>query len=345
MFDNLRRYIDEVESTAESTREFINKLNGAIRRQTNAIEKAEAQIKLMRDERKYVAGIKPQIQKDALKLSKDILFNNVLKALRTNKEFDEEVYRLRLFEAVEDNDTYIVRITGTGFESRVAVDVLLDKSAGRLNMWAAAIKAVRSELGVVIPRKDAKRYRKAAIRASLAWRRLYESGAYISTVQKRLAAAAKTAPFWSILNFGTPPVGAMSSDRGGFSTPKNRPTNFVDSAEREISSAVAGLFDTARENYYTLFEQYNSFLEEALISQQRLRDLAEEIRLDRGVVRQLERKYNIEVDRQNRNSLEKAVDLVRKGIKTQGKISILTTSGKRRVLSAGVIKEFLAEYG
>jgi hypothetical protein len=336
MFPELRNYLDELESTAESTGVFLRKLNGGRRRNLNAIANAEAQIKLMRNETKFVASLKPQIQRDTLELSKTILFNEARSALRTNKEFDDEVYRLPLFEAIESNDTYTVRMQGAGFSSTVSVDINLDKSAGRLNMWAAAIKAVRDELGVVIPRKDSKVYRKKAIAASMAWKRLYESGAYTETVEQRLQASAKIAPFWSILNFGTT---KLSSDRGGFATPKNRPTNFLHKAEQEIKSAIAGLFTTAKEKYQSAFAEYNAFLEDSRERQLRLDEMANEIRIDLQTVRKLEREYEIDSQEIDRNKLEKAVLEVRKRL-TNKKIFDIGAKGSRKRISRGTIERF-----
>jgi hypothetical protein len=341
MFPELRDYLDEVEATAESTGEFLRKLNGARRRLSNKIAKSNEQVKLMKDERKYVAELKPQIIKDAIKVSKDILFNNTLAALRINKEFDDPVYRVPLFEAIESNDTYLARATGTGFDSKISVDINLDKSAGRLNMWAAAVKAVRVGLGVKIPKRGGGRFEKSAIVASRAWRRYYTSKSqeWSDTIESRLQASAKIAPFWSIINFGTT---TMASDRGGYPTPTNRNTNFVDKAEREIKSAVAGFFDTAKENHRTLFNDYNKFLDEALATQARLDEMANDIRLDLKVVRGLERQLGVEIESINRSKLEKAVELIRKGLLTQGRVDITARGSRRRVRpSVSTIREAL----
>jgi hypothetical protein len=341
MFPELRDYLDEVEFTAESTGKFLRKLNGARRRLSNAVAKAESQVKLMRDERKYVAQLKPRIIKDAIKISKDILFNNVLAALRTNKEFDDPVYRKPLFEAIESNDTYLVRTHGTGFSSKVSVDINLDKSAGRLNMWASAIRAVRANLGIKVPRKGSKAFEKSALSASRAWSRYYTSKTqeWYNTITARLEASPTIAPFWSIINFGAVP---MASDRGGYPTPKNRSTNFVNKSEQEIKSAVAGFFDTARENYKVLFEDYNKFLEDALAIQARLDDMANTIRLDLRAVRDLERRLGLETEQINRNKLEKAVELIRRGLLSQGRIDITASRSRKRVRpSISTIREAL----
>lgn len=342
MFQNLRNYLDYVEDTVESTREFLNKLNGARRRQANAIEKAEAEIKLMRNETKYVASIKPQIQKDTLKLSKDILFNQARSALDKNKEFDDEIYRVPLFETIENNDTYLVRMYGSGFNSKVSVDINLNRTAGVLNLWGAAVKAARARLSVKVPRKGSKVYERSAQSASKAWARHYSNkdDKYYTMIETRLQLSAKPAPFWSILNFGTVP---LSSDRGGFPTPTNKNTDFVGKAEREIQLATRGLFDTAKEEFNRTFEQLNAFLEEEYARRERLNDIVNQVHLDRAVVRSLERKMNFDINEIDKNKLEKAVDRVRKGLLTQGRVSI--GSGRRKTLSVNVIKEFLINYG
>jgi hypothetical protein len=339
MFPEIKRYIEtEVEPVAEATSEFLHKLNGARRRNLNSIAKSEEQIKLMKNEVKYVASIKPEINNNAKKIAKDTLFNAALVALRTNKEFDDPLYRVPLFESIESDDTYLVRITGAGFNSKVSVDINLDKSAGRLNMWADAIKSVRKSLGIKIPRKDSKNYYKSAKSASHAWARHYtnKDDIYTSTIESRLEISAKPAPFWSILNFGTV---ALASDRGGFPTPKNKATNFVDKAEKDVALAIRGLFDTARENFNQSFADYNTYLDEALSRQERLDSLRNEIKLELSSIRKLESTLNLEGQEINRNKLQAAVMDVKNNLSNKKTFEI-GVKGSRKRISRSTIKEF-----
>jgi hypothetical protein len=237
----------------------------------------------------------------------------------------------------------MVRMSGTGFNSTVSVDINLDKTAGRLNMWASAVKAVRKDLKIKVPNKGSKIYEKAALSASRAWGRYYSSQTeeWRNTIEARLQKTGNfVAPFWSILNYGTV---SLASDRGGYPTPKNTKTNFVDAAEREIKLTLRGLFDTAKENFNAQFEQYNEFLAQELERRDRLDQLVDRVRFERSVVRQLEKSLDYDVTEINRNKLEKEVDNVRRGLLQSGRVSI--GSGRRKTLSVNVIKEFLTQYG
>lgn len=337
MFRDLNKYLDKIEDAAEATGSFLRKLNGARVRQRNAINKSEEQIKLMKNESKYVQSIKPSIIDDTRKISKDILYNNLVDALAINEEFDDAVYRGNLLEVVENNDTYMVRITGSGFNSKISVDINLDKTAGRLELWERAVKAARKELKIKVPRRGSKNFDSAARAASRAWAGIYsrKDAKYYNTIKKRLSFAVKPAPFWSIVNFGTIP---FKSDRGGYPTPRNRNTGFVNKAEIEIQSATAGFFDTARGEFEELFEEYNKYLVEARERMTRLDNLAEEIRFDREVARKLERTLNLDRQEVDRDALSKAVEQVRKGLLAKGKINIGRRNRKylsvRRIVEA-----------
>lgn len=343
MFNSLRDYLTEVEGTAESTSAFLRRLNGARTRLRNAIAKSEAEVAKYKNEKKFVADLKEDISKSARQLAKTILLNHFTTALRTNKEFDEPVYRLPMLVAIGDDDTYLVRTSGTGYKSKVSVDINLDKTAGRLNMWGAAIKAYRAELGVSVPRKDSKKYKKKALQASRAWAGIYNrragGGKWLETVEGRLELAAKPAPYWQLIDKGAV---KMSSDRGGYPTPKNTNTNFVHKAEEEISAAILGLFDTAKEKYDSLFVEYNEFIAEAKDRMLRLDHLAEEIRLDLRIVRTLQKRLETEEKQIDDNKFQKAVQLIRQGMLNKGRIDVTPKGTKKRTtFSVNTIKDML----
>ena len=131
MFSELNKYLDQVESTAESTGVFLRKLNGARTRLRNAIEKTQQSVKELRNDEKYFAEARTKIQKESLKVAKNILIFNMRHAILLNEEFNEPPYRNALYRAIEDNDTYFFRRVGSGLSGSLRLDINLDKSGGR----------------------------------------------------------------------------------------------------------------------------------------------------------------------------------------------------------------------
>lgn len=342
MFEDLKNFLDtKIEPAIESTGQFLRKLNGARTRLKNAIAKAEEQLKSLKDERKYVSDLKQDIREQAITSAKDELYATAVKAIQTNQEFDNKYYRKALFEAIDDDDTYIVRMAGSGFSSTIRVTIDLNRTAGRLNLWGAAVKAARQQLGLKVPRKNNKAFDKKAKGASRAWARIYNDGGkeYNLTIRTRLAAAGKVAPFWSILDDGTPP--GLSSDRGGYPTPKNKVTNFESKAQVNVNARLAKVFIDLKKEYQAQFEGSFEELEIAKKDLDRLDDTAESIRLDIKANRELEAALGLDKIEIDRVKLDKSIDLVRKGLLTKGRVNIAPQGAKRKYVSILKIKENL----
>jgi len=342
MFNDVLDYTKQLQSSAETTQAFLYRLRGGRTRLINKIIKAEESTKLMSDETKYVASLKPQIKLDALQATKDTLFAKAVQAIRENYEFNAEPYQKALFLAIEDNDTYRIDIRGSGFESTISVDINLDKTAGRLNMWGSAVKAARRELGIKTPNKNNKNYQKLADQASRAWAGIFSARGekFLKTVQTRLKLSARPAPFWQILDKGTVP---LSSDRGGYPTPTNTNTNFVFESEHSVNEYFKNYIFKLKIDYQKLFSQYERFLEEAQTRLLELNEMIDEISLDVKKTNQLRKRleeiYKGDIDS---NKLEKAVQLVREGLLTKGKVELTAKGSKSRVRpSISVIKEYL----
>lgn len=354
MFPGLNDYLDEIENTVESTSNFLRKLNGARTRLKNAIEKAEQTIKDLKDEDKYFAGIKNEIQKDALKVAKSKLFFNAKHAYLVNEEFNEPPYRNALALAITDNDTYMFRRTGSGFSGMLKIDINLDKTAGRIYAWAAGIKAYRKILEKEKEQKarekaqeKGKRYKKSIynpILASKAWAGIFESRSgtfskFQTTIRERLALSGSVAPFWMLLDKGVIP---LKSDRGGYPTPTSTETNFVHDTEVEVQDLIDASLTEARKNYYQSIADYNEFLATEKNRLLSLDNLADNIRLDIREIRKLERMLESQEKEISRNKLEKAADSIRRGLLTKGTIDITAKGSKKRTrLSVSTLTEYL----
>lgn len=347
MFKGVLDYTKQLEIGADFTQAFLYKLRGGRRRVINSITKAEEQVKFARNETKYVASLKPKIQKEAIKFAKEALFISTINALKKRQEFDIPLYRKPLFESIADNDTYKIRSRGSGFNSIISVNINLDATAGRLNMWGSAIKIARKILGVKVPtkRSSEKKRTATALQASRAWAGIYDKrggknkGKYDETIKLRLSKSSKPAPFWELLDKGALP---MPSDRGGYPTPNNLPLNFVDKTEKEINTAISRLFLDKKEEYKGLFIDFDVFMQEAQERLIRLNEMVDKVSLNVRITKQLERELGLEEQDISRNKLEKAVQLIREGLITGGRINITAKgSRKRRGLSVNIIKELL----
>jgi hypothetical protein len=346
MFDDLRRYVEyEVEPVAEATDSFLRKLRGAKTRVSNAIKKAEDSGKVLVDERRYVASIKPELKSTILNTAKDSLYSEFLDAIVTNNEFDEDIYRQPLVNAIENNSTYRIRFTGTGFRTIASIDIDLNATAGTLDMWGNAIKRARSSLGVQIPSKYSRKEHREYIaqRASQAWaaiaarRHSDESFTWYNTIQLRISSTAKKAPYWQIIDKGTVP---LTSDRGGYATKLNRPTNFVATAEETARYEASKIMDRAKELYDSKIAEYNESLEDARWLQQKLDNMVDDIKLDIRVINNLKSELDSIGREVDKDKLRLAIEDVKKSLSSR-KFFELGVRGSRRRISRRTLEEFV----
>lgn len=349
MFESVENYVNELNNSVDYTKGFIKKLSGGRTRLANSIAKSEEAVKTVANETKYVANLKPTISKLALQGAKDILFANAKQAIRTNYEFDAAPYRLGLFEAIENNDTYRINTRGSGFSTVMTVDINLDKTAGRLNIWGSAIKKARQELGVKVPRKTKNITKELennvlALRASRAWAKIFDrrSGTFSKfskTVRLRLSFSTKPAPFWQLLDKGEVP---LSSDRGGYPTPKNTSTNFVNESEQTTKDYISNLFLKEEEKYRELTSSYNTVLDGAKTRLAELDSLVDEIRLDQKQIQNLNTKADRVLRANYDTKLEKAVQLIREGLISTKSLELASKGSYRgKRFSMETIRELL----
>jgi hypothetical protein len=327
MFDSLNRYFSDLENSANDTKEFIRKLRGGVTRLSNGIVKAEQEVKEARNERNYVAKLKLAYKKEAIQLAKTSLFDATANAIKKRQEFDIPLYKNAIYEAVLDNDTYLYRPTGSGFNSILKVDIDLNRTAGRLNMWGTAVKRTRAELGVKIPSKHSRKEKreKAALQASRAWAGIYNrrgsaNSKYMQTIKKRMENAAKAGSWWELLDKGT--ISIPSSDRGGYATPKNAALNFVDRIEKETNESLLKSFEKEKEKYSALLGNYDSIISGAYQTLEEVSNLVNEISLDskkiQGLSKRAEKLFKVKYE----EKLAKAIKLIEQGLLSTKKLDL-----------------------
>lgn len=355
-FTELGKFLDEIEETAESTARFLRTLNGARTRLRNALEKANLALKdAAKGGDRYFAQQRSSIQKESLSIVKGLLKFELLNSILTNHEFDEPVYKEVLDKAIRRDETYTFVKVGSGFQGTLKVRINLNKTAGRLQSWASGIKKYRK----ILEEEKEKKRRQAAkkkgkqrirripynpIKASKAWRRIFSqraptSGEFFDTISSRLELSGAEAPFWQIIDQGEPL--AMSSNRGGFPTPTPQPTHFVKNTEKLANEYLDRQVIASRAKYIEEIQELRDIVDKETLRLEKLDGMAEAIRLDIKDVRKLERQLQVENVDRNRSKLENAVQLIRQGVLTTGRLLLKTGQGKTRSILVEKIRRYL----
>lgn len=355
MFPELVNKLNEIDQIREPTGEFLRKLNGSRTALRNHLEKAKTSINEKEAERAYFVDTIAKLQKESLKMAKSTVKFNLLNAILSNDEFDEPPYRNSINRAIAKDNAYTFVKTGDGVETFLKIKIDLNRTAGHLPSWAKGIKAYRKILDDEKKRKREEKKKKSGkkrmkaivynpLSASRAWAHIYNSREgsqtkFQVTVRNRLELSGALAPFWSIIDKGEPL--AMSSNRGGYATPVPVETGFVHDSEKTVNDYIDRQLIAKRKEYQDLLASYREFIKKGYEKLAELDAMAEEIRFDLKVVRKMERELGL-VDKDiSRTKFEKAVQLVREGLKTTGRFTISGSGGGRVTVAAKAIKELL----
>lgn len=362
MFNDVLDYIKGLQGSTNKSKAFLRKLRGARTRLVNRMTKAEQQVALMKNPDKYVKSLDDTLRSETIKAGKDVLQGSILEAIRDNYEFDWPEYKRGLLAAAKSKEIFTVRaLGGTSWDTRYLVSIDMDDSAGRLNRWAAGVKAYRKQLELekeqsakkskIRDKKGRfKKYKKPKydpIAASYGWANIFEGRTagdprFRRTIAGRLEYSGATAPFWELLDKGEV---SMSSDRGGFPTPSKQPTRFVAKASEVMEEYLKNLLQTYRNNYDSLFTDYDKFLEEAEKILLELESMIEQFSIDDAVLTRLEQKLAGENQKIDRNKLAEAVRKIEEGLLTKGSVELTARGSPRRVRRAvSTISDFLTDY-
>lgn len=324
-------YVQIIESDVKYTKEFLNTVYGARRRLVNSIEKSKKDLKSASNPSKYISKLKPSIIKEIKNGAKFIIERNITDAAAESKEFNDEVYLNPLIAAAKKPDTFTVVIKGSSWEILPSVTINLNSTAGRLNLWASGIKAYRKAIGVKIPKKNSKLYNARAVGASKGWAKIYNDNGsrFTKTIKGRLSASGAKAPYWQLLDKGTPPT--LPSDRGGYPTPEFSATNFVEKTEQEVKTLGRDLVINLRDQFNDYINSIEPDLIEAKETLKRLDSLVDEIKLGRKANSLVERYFKDIIQYIDRNKLDKALDKIRRGLLVSGTVDITKSGSKKRV--------------
>ncbi len=225
--DDISQFLNGIEKSISNSKKNLSDASGVL----EELDKAQTSLyevlqKLNRAADQFSNGefIRENIE-IAFKLvdeSKSSVFvENTAGAMLLSQEFSHSVFAGNLMEAVRDPNSLRMFLNYSGLESTITVDNNLDEVAGSLEDWGRAVLEVREARGGS---------RSTPERASKSWAVLFNnrqtSSPWAGIQQRRLSFAGKLAPYWQILDKGHANI-SLVSDRGGYATPTEAPTNFV----------------------------------------------------------------------------------------------------------------------
>ena len=245
---------------------------------------------------------------------KDLKAGNVLEttlikwiddAVTTNQEFAEDAYLQPLYQVAKDKDIYLLTLKGAGWSVEVDLNIIFEQEAGTLGEWAEAVSNYR-ELELNTRGLDNE---EAGKKATDWWyTHVYGTSLGDKTIKGRLGGTDGVAPYWQILNNGTPP--SMSSDRpGGHNPVKATTTLFVEDAELEIEKEFRDL----RIKEYDVWKQEEQELKKVVAEFEKQRDsYSEDVKNLSTDFRLNEKLYQGFAEKQKFINQNKMIDIVRR---------------------------------
>lgn len=161
-------------------------------------------------------------------VKENILLKHISEAISSSSEFNDPVFAPYLLQAASNEEALIVTLQYSGTSSKIEVDNNMNAVAGSLEDWGRAVSAVRGDS------------KSNSNKASSSWANLFRSKSsnslWESIERERGIFSGKLAPFWEILDKGHSGI-RLSSDRGGYPTPSEPPSHFIDDTIKELEGA------------------------------------------------------------------------------------------------------------
>lgn len=252
--------IAKLQEVLENYIRYRRELKDKIARYDNDLDYELANLEIRAEERTRQTGT-------------EILIENAILAIENTKEFDLPEFKQRLVNAIRDSRT----ITIQHDNSNPIVRINLEVTAGTLEDYFAGVEAARANLGIGSTRTPKRRTHKESgdDLPSRIWRdKIYSSAReggiknpksdkergnvakfasqYYRTIEARLAAMNSMAPWWYILEYGTP-----DSSGTGFPYPVFSGQGFVANSIPLIKSAYLRILDSMHSN---IFETYSKLV-------------------------------------------------------------------------------------
>lgn len=313
-----------------SLREFRNLLD----RLDNEIKNAQARYRYkVNDTRRPMRVIK-QLIENVKKTASLTLIKHFDLATQTNVEFSNQVYRNLLYTAVKEDDTIFMFIPrGSGWGTQIGVQIVLER-AGTIDDYARGILLYREKLHV----KEGKKA-DSGRRATEYWlTKIYGRSLKLAeTVLNRVRMSGRPAPFWQLINSGSP-AGGLPSDRSddSYNPFPSEPTGFVDNAERELRVELS---QQIQEQAFIVVDETLSLkaeIDNAIEIKREALQLINSIDMDFAKTKQIIQKLGKPKRYVDRNKLAEAVRKYRAGQEFDGATIDISRagSGKRTRITA-----------
>ncbi len=211
--NNLKPLLSNIDETMGKLIEVKGKLNNSL-------------IQLDSDEitRKSVESLFQSIEEE----KSTTLLRYITDAISFSSEFNDPVFAPYLLRAAEKDNAIIVSLQYAGTSSKIEVENNMNEVAGSLEDWGRAVSSARGNS------------KSSPDKASSSWANLFRSkdsnGLWESIEKERGIFSGKLAPFWEILDKGQASA-RLSSDRGGYPTPSEAPTHFIDNTIKDLEES------------------------------------------------------------------------------------------------------------
>lgn len=319
--EDIQRELNYLDSSVERLRAAMERLDKDIK---NARERYQYKIKDTRRPTRVIKQLIDTIKKRASL----VLIKHFDAATETNIEFSNPVYRNLLYTGVLDNDQIFMFIPrGSGWGTQVGVQIVLER-LGTISDYARGIIEYREVLHVKEGKKAG-----SGRRATEWWlTKVYGKSLKLAeTVINRVRKSGRPAPFWQLVNSGTP-AGGLPSDRSDdtYNPFPSEPTGFIDDAERELRVELA---QQIQEQAVIVVEEslaLQAEIDNAVNIRRETSELLKEIGTDFAKARQIIQKLGKSEQYVDARKLADAVRRNRAGQEFDGSSIEITKSGSGR---------------
>lgn len=185
-------------------------------------------------------------------------------------EFSQVRYRNILLSAIKDSDK-LLSISGS--YGLINVTSNFEEELGTIEDYANGILFARE---IIFADKHSGNIRRlGGYWASIYWGEIYNQNdiAYSYTVALRLEGFKSKAPWWNIINDGTPPSLPSDRDDGGFNPIDDiPPTHFVDKIVRRAEDLLRSRYDSRENDYINMVEGEQRRLDAEILKYDDLRE-------------------------------------------------------------------------
>ena len=289
ILDPIKKILSDIKPAKLSLEEAV--LSEKLAKDTKVfVKKALAKAKTTQSEKASEESLK-EVKKQASL----IYIREVTKAANQSEEYNYPAFLSPLIDVGNDDSLYKITLSGNGWNRSISIELAMDEVAGTINDYAEAVESARGALNVKEDRDPTL--------ASKFWRdRVYRGPRYFTTINLRLAASSKPAPFWSLLNYGSAST-SMSSDIGGTPYPSRGAHRFVEHTEIAIKQFFRATMLGFKEKFDADVKEVNTALEEVDTLLKELQTRIDKLSQNSELMARIAGELGVTVDRLNASKI------------------------------------------